>query len=71
MVQAAPQPLTLDEFIALYPEDGGRAEYAAGQAFLAGQRLTSPTFSELELTVTSVRDNAVPSLEGCPKGGVG
>ncbi|PSN16254.1 hypothetical protein C7293_03340 [filamentous cyanobacterium CCT1] len=30
------------------------AEYAAGQAFLAGQRLTSPTFSELELTVDQI-----------------
>ena len=29
-------------------------EYAAGQAFLAGQRLTSPTFSELELTVDQI-----------------
>lgn len=30
MVQAAPQPLSFDEFVALYPEDGGRYELRHG-----------------------------------------
>ena len=30
MIQSAPKPLTLDDFIALYPEDGGRDELRYG-----------------------------------------
>jgi Uma2 family endonuclease len=30
MVQAVPQPLTFDDFVALYPEDGGRYELRHG-----------------------------------------